>query len=179
MKPFRKPIALVALFALLFGNAAGWTHVGCSAHSAQVCGHGECCSAGIAGHGDPVATAQPEAAAKPKAAARRGAAGHHHGCACRGHSHHVGTVAGDDCRDTSGSEDSPEPCPHHHPPTPHDPAHCSICQSFFESRDAVTFELGPPNIVVMIVDRDGFPQNDVLFSHLPKNLQRARGPPSV
>ncbi len=130
----RRFVTLLALAALLFGNFAGWVHVGSYAHDHvghyhighYHIGHhhvGSCCQSVALGTDDCSSDSQT---------------GHHDGASdCCQHDDvslpraHVDLLVEDLPQDAEPTPTSP---------CDHDSDQCNICQSFFASRDAVPLQ---------------------------------------
>jgi hypothetical protein len=106
---YSRRIAYLALFALLFGNVAGWLHVAVSHH-----------------HG-PIA-AQTEATAEKLIELESGRQSQ--GCSC---SHHHCDRPSSEQTDRSNADSSPESTP-----CEHDSDRCSVCQAFLVNRNGTT-----------------------------------------
>ena len=138
------------LVALLFGNVAGWVHIGCSHHSLG------CCSETLANSakspsGNPVAD------------------DHGEHCCCH---HECGATGAGEAAEFLASESET-------PADQHDPDTCSVCQSFFASRHASTLVDPVLTIERLAISRDVALVDDVFTADDYTVSHTVRGPPSV
>lgn len=140
----------LTLAVLLFGNAAGWVHVGCSGHQA------DCCSAASA------------AASKSAQGDHRGhrRCDHDHGSSC----HAESPEKSESTSDKSESES---------PASGHDSDECAVCQSFFASRHAVVLLEAAGVIESLTVAGDVVLVCDVFAPSHHSSSHTVRGPPSL
>ncbi|WP_146598436.1 hypothetical protein [Novipirellula aureliae] len=168
MKSSRILTVYLSLAALLFGNVAGWVHVGCSAHPG-CSGHPTgCCRAKL---DDACETFEDDSC-------QHSCCHHDHADAC-----HSETLAHSDesastdwqtgANKQSSDPDSEAPVDHH------DSDRCSICQNFFASRHAVALasdvawvQLLTGGLEVVLVD-------DLFVPNHRSSIHSVRGPPSV
>ena len=127
----RRSVALIALVALLFGNAAGWVHVGCHQH----CHSNECHLESVLSESGLSESGLGELSPSDCCGAH-----HHHGDHQHAdHNHGPDPSLPPDLNlDSLVVTDSPvesgdAPCGH----DPHEHDECSICQAFFASRDGI------------------------------------------
>ncbi|MGB7342877.1 MAG: hypothetical protein WBD20_01575 [Pirellulaceae bacterium] len=164
MKSSRTLAVYLTLAALLFSNVAGWVHVGCSGHLTR-CGH----SAGCCDSTSNVACTLASTTAQQDCC--------EHSC-CQ-HDHVAPTLPpiefpAEIAVDTHAEESDSDT-----PAEQHDSDSCSICQSFFASRHAVT--LVDPIVAIerLAVTCDAPLVDDVVGSNPLSRSHTVRGPPSV
>jgi hypothetical protein len=135
-----RPLALLALASLLFGNVAGWVHVGCHQHEQgiQCChdlslGHSHCCDHQTDDSGQDCCHSDDSLMPPMESLASLVVS--------------VSSQHGEQWpNELAANEQNPgEPAP-----CEHDSQRCSICQSFFASRTAIVL----PNVSVVFQPAD-------------------------
>lgn len=156
LKSFRILTVYLTLAALLIGNVAGWVHVGCSSHGAagQTAG---CCSPGL--------TTDSQTLAKK---GRVNACCQHGACS-------ASTAAKAQHEDTAAQQTDPPEAPAEE----HDSDCCSICQNFFESRQAVVLASDVAYVELLVTGHEVVLVDDVFAPNPLLRRHTVRGPPSV
>ena len=162
----RRFVALIALVALLFGNAAGWVHVGCHQH----CHSNECHHVSVLG----------ELFLDKLLPGDCCAAHHHHGDDQHAdHNHGPDPSLPPDLNlDSLVVTDSPvesSDAPYGHDPHEHD--ECSICQAFFASRDGIVLPIELATFWLANVSTDAIVITHAWFGSVEPNSTSVRGPP--
>ncbi|WP_146531016.1 DUF2946 family protein [Novipirellula artificiosorum] len=140
----------LTLATLLFGNAAGWVHFGCSRH------HADC---------------RPSASV----AASKSAQYDHRGHRCCDHDHGSSCHA----KSPEKSESTTDESESESPASEHDSNECAVCQSFFASRHAVMLFDAAGVIESLAVAGDVVFVRDVFAPSHHSSSHTVRGPPSV
>lgn len=162
----RRFVALIALVALLFGNAAGWVHVGCHHH----CHSNECHHVSVLG----------ELFLDKLLPGDCCGAHHHHGDDQHAdHNHGPDPSLPPDLNlDSLVVTDSPvesSDAPYGHDPHEHD--ECSICQAFFASRDGIVLPIELATFWLANVSTDAIVITHAWFGSVEPNSTSVRGPP--
>jgi|GEM_PF-3572572 len=160
---FRILTVYLTLAALLFGNVAGWVHVGCSSHQSGCC----------VSHCDLSARLHDESHGQTHASHTHDHG--EHGCCHHAHTsadEHETTCQSDaSCASTESESDQPS--------EPHDSNRCSICQSFSASRHAVFLWDTTVQLEPLTANRDVTIAENAFVPQATCHLHRVRGPPSV
>ena len=154
----KKPIAMIAIAALLLGNVAGWVHVG-GLHS--------CCSHPAAQISADTMDRAPQATLSAHAGDRSADHCHHRCC------HHATDKSGPSDPSGDGASKSANSTP----PTQHDSDSCSVCQNFFSTRQAVVLWTTVAAGLTIAVSHDVVLADDVFVSDTLLSRHWVRGPP--
>lgn len=162
LNPLRKSCVFLCVAALLLGNAAGWVHVGC-VHSPTAC-----CS-----HSDSGNTAS---VAPPVACCSHSHAHHHE------HSHDSPSASTTSCsgektapsRETQKGSSDPSEFP-----AEHDHERCSVCQSFFASRDGMLTCIDVPAHFAVASEFSTATSEPTRSADLLRTSISVRGPPQI
>lgn len=165
---FRILTVYLTLAALLFGNVAGWVHVGCSSHQSG------CCAA----HCNSSALPHDESHCHAHAGHTHdhGEQGYSdHGCCDHAHTgaNEHQTTCQSDVNVILAESESDQPS------EPHDSDRCSICQSFFASRYAIFLWDTTVQLEPLTASRDVAIAENAFVPQAICHLHRVRGPPSV
>ena len=152
----RNLTAYLALAALLFGNVAGWMHIGCSSPNQS------CCTASVDQDIASLSACRDHVA--PESYAKH---------ACCHHDHAVAEKQSPRHADSAGDDSVPTPADEH------DPDQCSICQSFFSSRHAVVLPCQPTLLEAVLSAYAVFTPDDALLDTAISGNHWDRGPPRV